>query len=311
MTRVARLGAVDGAPRANHRQARRRLGHLRTVAKPAQRQQAGRNRRQGQQDIGQHRAELDRSARRVPSVRDDELRLVYQPIVDLSTGRVSGLEALVRWYHPMRGSIRPSEFIPVAEQSDLIVDLGTWVLRRAMLDAAGWPRGTGTPTTVSVNVSPRQLTLPGFPELVEELLQETGLPGSRLCLELTETALVGDVVPVVTALRALRDLDVRLAIDDFGTGHASLSYLTQFPVDTVKVDQSFVAGVATDAGSAAIVRAITAMCGELGIRVLAEGIETRAERDFLARAGIDLMQGYFFCKPVFQGLGQVAEDAWR
>ncbi len=240
--------------------------------------------------------ELETDLRR--AVRDDELRLVYQPVVDLSTGRVSGLEALVRWYHPLRGSIRPSEFVPVAEQSDLIVELGTWVLRRAMTDAAGWPRGLGAPTTVSVNVSPRQLTLPGFPELVQDLLRETGLAGSQLCLELTETALVGDIAPVVTALRALRDLDVRLAIDDFGTGHASLSYLTQFPVDTVKIDQSFVAGVATDAGSAAIVGGVVAMAHAFGLRVVAEGAETADQLAQLRRLGCESAQGYVLASPM-------------
>ncbi|MBK5305726.1 MAG: EAL domain-containing protein [Frankiaceae bacterium] len=240
--------------------------------------------------------ELETDLRR--AVRENGLRLVYQPIVDLTTGRVSGLEALLRWYHPERGSIRPSEFVPVAEQSDLIVELGTWVLRRAMIDAAGWPRGLGAPTTVSVNVSPRQLTMSGFPELVEALLVETGLPGNRLCLELTETALVGDVAPVVTALRALRDLDIRLAIDDFGTGHASLSYLTQFPVDTVKVDQSFVAGVATDAGSAAIVGGVVAMAHAFGLRVVAEGAETPEQLAALRRLGCESAQGYVLASPM-------------
>jgi diguanylate cyclase (GGDEF)-like protein/PAS domain S-box-containing protein len=240
--------------------------------------------------------ELETDLRR--AVREDGLRLVYQPVVELSTGRVSGLEALVRWYHPERGSIRPSEFVPVAEQSDLIVELGTWVLRRAMTDAAGWPRGSGAPTTVAVNVSPRQLTMAGFPDLVRDLLIETGLPGSRLCLELTETALVGDVVPVVTALRAMRDMDVRLAIDDFGTGHASLSYLTQFPVDTVKVDQSFVAGVATDAGSAAIVGGVVAMAHAFGLRVVAEGAETPEQLAQLRRLGCEAAQGYVLASPM-------------
>ncbi|GAC1441013.1 MAG: hypothetical protein NVSMB55_07720 [Mycobacteriales bacterium] len=240
--------------------------------------------------------ELETDLRR--AVRENRLRLVYQPVVDLSTGRVSGLEALVRWYHPGRGSVRPSEFIPVAEQSDLIVELGTWVLRRAMLDAASWPRASGADTTVAVNVSPRQLTMPGFPDQVQALLTETGLPASRLCLELTETALVGDVVPVVTALRALRDLDVRLAIDDFGTGHASLSYLTQFPVDTVKVDQSFVAGVATDAGSAAIVGGVVAMAHAFGLRVVAEGAETSEQLAQLRRLGCEAAQGYVLASPM-------------
>jgi diguanylate cyclase (GGDEF)-like protein/PAS domain S-box-containing protein len=240
--------------------------------------------------------ELETELRR--AVRDNGLRLVYQPVVDLATGRVSGFEALVRWYHPQRGSIRPSEFVAVAEESELIVELGTWVLRRALTDAASWPRGGTVPTTVAVNVSPRQLMTPGFPELVQALLAETGLPGDQLCLELTETALVGDVVPVVAALRALRDLDVRLAIDDFGTGHASLSYLTQFPVDTVKVDQSFVAGVATDAGSAAIVGGVVAMAHAFGLRVVAEGAETPEQLAQLRRLGCEAAQGFILASPM-------------
>ena len=240
--------------------------------------------------------ELEVDLRR--AVRDDELRLVYQPVVDLTTGRVSSLEALTRWYHPTRGTVRPSEFVALAEQSDLIIELGTWVLRRAMTDAATWPVGNGPAAGVAVNVSPRQLTFPGFPELIRSLLAETGLAPSRLCLEVTETALIGDVGPVVTALRALRDLEVRLAIDDFGTGHASLSYLTQFPVDTVKVDQSFVAGVATDAGSAAIVGGVVAMAHAYGLRVVAEGAETADQLAALRRLGCESAQGYVLASPM-------------
>ena len=241
--------------------------------------------------------ELEVDLRR--AVQDGTLRLVYQPVVDLPTGRVSSLEALVRWYHPVRGTIPPAEFVRVAEQSDLIVELGTWVLRRAMADAASWPvDASGNGAVVAVNVSPRQLTTAGFPDLVRALLAETGLPGRRLCLELTETALIGDIAPVVAALRALRELDVRLAIDDFGTGHASLSYLTQFPVDTVKIDQSFVSGVATDAGSAAIVGGVVAMAHAFGLRVVAEGAETAEQLAALRRLGCESAQGYVLASPM-------------
>jgi EAL domain-containing protein (putative c-di-GMP-specific phosphodiesterase class I) len=241
-----------------------------------------------------HELELDLRQ----AVRERTLRLVYQPVVDLTTGEVSSLEALTRWYHPTRGTIRPSEFVAVAEQSDLIIELGTWVLRQAMTDAMSWPSGRRPAAGVAVNVSPRQLTAPGFPDLVRSLLLETGLPGSRLCLEVTETALIGDVGPVVSALRAVRELDVRLAIDDFGTGHASLSYLTQFPVDTVKVDQSFVSGVATDAGSAAIVGGVVAMAHAFGLRVVAEGAETPEQLAALRRLGCESAQGYVLASPM-------------
>ena len=240
--------------------------------------------------------ELEMDLRR--AVADGQLRLVYQPVVDLSTGRVSSLEALTRWYHPTHGTIRPVEFIAIAEQSDLIVELGTWVLRRAMTDAASWPVGYGPAAGVAVNVSARQLMAPGFADLVQGLLQETGLAANRLCLEITETALIGEIGPVVAALRALRELDVSLAIDDFGTGHASLSYLTQFPVDTVKVDQSFVAGVATDAGSAAIVGGVVAMAHAYGLKVVAEGAETAEQLAALRRLGCESAQGYVLASPM-------------
>ena len=246
------------------------------------------------QAVRTHALELD--LRR--AVAGGELRLVYQPVVDLSTGRVSSLEALARWYHPKHGTIRPAEFVAIAEQSDLIIELGTWVLRRAMTDAVSWPVGSGPAAGIAVNVSPRQLMAPGFADLVRDLLAETGLPGNRLCLEVTETALIGEIAPVVAALRALRELNVSLAIDDFGTGHASLSYLTQFPVDTVKVDQSFVAGVATDAGSAAIVGGVVAMAHAYGLKVVAEGAETAEQLAALRRLGCECAQGYVLASPM-------------
>ena len=237
-------------------------------------------------EVGLHRA-----------LQEDELTLVYQPVVDLATGQVSSLEALARWTHPVWGEVGPAEFIPVAEQSELIVSVGTWVLRRALRDAATWPVVKGAAAGVAVNVSPRQLE-GDFPTLVRELLTETGVSGERLCLEITETALIGDVGPVVAVLRSLRELGVRLAIDDFGTGHASLSYLTQFPVDTVKIDRSFVAGVATEAGSAAIVGGVVAMAHAFGLRVVAEGAETAEQLSQLRRLGCEFAQGFVLSRPL-------------
>jgi diguanylate cyclase (GGDEF)-like protein/PAS domain S-box-containing protein len=242
-----------------------------------------------------HELEVDlRSA-----VRNDELTVVYQPVVDLGLGRVTGCEALVRWHHADRGTVRPQDFIAVAEQSDLILELGDWVLRRALRDAATWehPAGMAAPT-VSVNMSVRQLTSPGFAARVARLLADAGVPPAQLCLEITETALVGDVVTVVEALESLRDVGVRLAIDDFGTGHASLTYLARFPVDQVKVDQSFVAGLGSDAGSAAIVGGVIGMAHTFDLRVVAEGVEQESQVAMLRDLGADAIQGFFMARPV-------------
>jgi diguanylate cyclase (GGDEF)-like protein/PAS domain S-box-containing protein len=242
-----------------------------------------------------HELEVDlRSA-----VRNDQLTVVYQPVVDLSMGRVTGCEALVRWHHPERGTVRPPDFIAVAEQSDLILELGDWVLRRALRDAASWQYPPdGHPPTVAVNMSVRQLTSPGFASRVSHLLADEGFAPARLCLEITETALVGDVLTVIEALESLRDVGVRLAIDDFGTGHASLTYLAQFPVDQVKVDQSFVAGLGSDAGSAAIVGGVIGMAHTFDLRVVAEGVEQESQVAMLRDLGADAVQGFFMARPV-------------
>jgi diguanylate cyclase (GGDEF)-like protein/PAS domain S-box-containing protein len=233
------------------------------------------------------------------AVRNDQLSMVYQPVVDLALGRVTGCEALVRWEHPVRGSVPPHDFIPVAEQSDLILELGDWVLRRALQDASTWtyPDGGAAPS-VAVNVSLRQLTSEGLSTRVAALLAETGVDPGRLYLEVTETALGGDTFAVIEALESLRDVGVRLSIDDFGTGHASLTYLARFPVDQVKVDQSFVAGLGIDAGSAAIVGGVIAMAHTFDLRVVAEGVETESQLGMLAELGADAVQGFFTAHPV-------------
>jgi diguanylate cyclase (GGDEF)-like protein/PAS domain S-box-containing protein len=233
------------------------------------------------------------------AVRSDQLSLVYQPVVDLQRGKVTGCEALVRWVHPERGTVSPLDFVAVAEQSDLILELGEWVLRRALRDAAQWhfPTG-GTPPTVAVNMSLRQLTSPGFSARVAQLLHEASFAPERLCLEITETALAGDVLAVIEALESLRDVGVKLSIDDFGTGHASLTYLARFPVDVVKVDQSFVAGLGSDAGSAAIVGGVVAMSHTFDLRVVAEGVETEEQLALLKELGADMVQGYLMSRPV-------------
>jgi len=250
--------------------------------------------------VREHELEVDLRA----AVRTDRLSLVYQPVVDLSFGRVVGCEALVRWEHPERGTVQPLDFIGVAEQSDLIVELGEWVLRRALRDAAAWPapRGASRPPTVSVNVSLRQLNSVGFAGRVAALIEESGVEPERLCLEVTETALAGDVEPVIETLEALRDLGVQLSIDDFGTGHASLTYLARFPVDQVKVDQSFVSGLGADAGSGAIVGGVIAMAHTFDLRVVAEGVETAGQLALLRELGADAVQGYLVARPAHSDL---------
>jgi diguanylate cyclase (GGDEF)-like protein/PAS domain S-box-containing protein len=235
------------------------------------------------------------------AVRARELTVVYQPVISLLQGRVLGCEALVRWKHPERGQVPPQEFIAVAEQSDLVLEVGELVLRQSLHDVASWPALVGSPApTVAVNVSLRQLLSAGFADRVRSLVEESGVEPSRLTLEVTETALAGDVEAVIAVLEALRAVGVRLSIDDFGTGHASLTYLARFPVDQVKVDQSFVAGLGIDAGSAAIVGGVVAMAHTFDLRVVAEGVETEDQLAALQEMGCDAVQGYLLSMPLAQ-----------
>ncbi|HVF20443.1 MAG TPA: EAL domain-containing protein [Mycobacteriales bacterium] len=230
----------------------------------------------------------------------DELELHFQPTVDLRTHEIGSMEALLRWHHPRRGDVSPAEFIPVAEETDLIIDIGTWVLRAAMERSVEWARvfPRGKAPTMCVNVSRRQLAQVGFVGLVARLLEETGADPRGICLEVTETALAGGVEPLVDALEALRRLGVRLAIDDFGTGHASLTYLSRFRVDMLKIDRSFVMGLPGDRGSDSIVGSVTAMGHAFGLQVVAEGVETDEQLARLLELGCDVAQGYLFSRPL-------------
>lgn len=232
------------------------------------------------------------------AVRRGEISVVYQPVYDVVVGRITGCEALARWQHPRRGVVSPSLFIAVAEQSDLILELGEYILLTALAEAKTWPAQPGSQAPiVSVNVSLRQLIAPSFVEQVQRALTDAELPPGRLCLEVTETVLAGDVQPVIDVLSALRDLGVHLSIDDFGTGHASLTYLAQFPVDQVKIDQSFVAGLGVDAGSAAIVGGVVGMAHTFDMRVVAEGVETPAQLAALRDMHCDAVQGFMLSVP--------------
>jgi len=228
-----------------------------------------------------------------------EFRVVYQPEVDLRSGHIVAVEALVRWHHPERGLVPPAEFIPLAEQTGLITGIGHWVLTSAIKQAAEWStaRWNGTGLLVWVNLSARQLSDENLVDEVAAALREHGVAPHQLGLEITETALLQDAEGAVAALGALRSLGVRLAIDDFGTGYSSLSYLKRLPVDAVKVDRSFVDGLALDGDDSAIVAAVTGMARALRLTTIAEGVESIGQLFALRRLGCDLAQGFFFTTP--------------
>ncbi len=222
-----------------------------------------------------------------------ELQVFYQPLVALSTGEISAFEALARWRHPTRGDVPPSVFIPIAEETDLICKVGAYVLERACADAARWP----APIKIAVNLSPRQFRSGGLLGAVQTALRQSGLPASRLELEITEAMLLERTELVQSTLHALRALGVRISMDDFGTGYSSLSYLRSFPFDKIKIDRSFVQEMATSADAAAIVRTIVNLGASLGIQVTAEGIETAEAAQLLAAQGCTEGQGFFFSQP--------------
>jgi diguanylate cyclase (GGDEF)-like protein/PAS domain S-box-containing protein len=223
----------------------------------------------------------------------NELRAVYQPQKDIATGAVVGFEALLRWTHGTRGEISPGEFIPIAEDSGTILAIGEWVLRTACREAATWTQ----PLTIAVNVSAVQIHNANFAHVVHEILFETGLPPARLELEITETALVRDLHRALATLRRIKMLGVRIAMDDFGTGYSSLSNLRAFPFDKIKIDGSFIKSVNVNEQAAAIVRSVLGLGRALRLPVLAEGVETRAEFDFLETEQCDEVQGYLLGKP--------------
>ncbi|GGK22418.1 hypothetical protein GCM10010124_13640 [Pilimelia terevasa] len=230
-----------------------------------------------------------------------QLHLVYQPIVTLPEGQITGVEALIRWQHPQRGLIPPSEFIPVAERTGLIVPLGRWIMREAAAQAAAWADDPATASiTMSVNVSARQLREPGFPEELAAVLHETGLEPSRFTVEVTETA-VFDSDAALTALRGIHRLGARVALDDFGTGHSSLGLLRTCPVDILKVDKSFVDGVTGTAEQAAIAISLIQITSTLRLAAVAEGVETAEQAEVLHRLGYRLAQGFYFSRPASPG----------
>jgi EAL domain-containing protein (putative c-di-GMP-specific phosphodiesterase class I) len=228
----------------------------------------------------------------------EQLSLLYQPQINLENGEVCGVEALLRWQHPELGSISPTEFIPLAEESGLIHPISEWVLRTACAQNSAWHGQGHTSLRMAVNLSALQFSKPGLAQGVHDALEDSGLAPKWLELELTETIALHDIEEAITTLRTLKDMGVRIAIDDFGTGYSSLSYLKRFPIHGIKIDRSFISGIASSSGDAAITRAVIAMAQNLGVRVVAEGVESEKQLAFLRTYGCHEVQGYYFSPPL-------------
>ena len=240
----------------------------------------------------------------------EELQLFYQPLIDLKSGEVAGFEALARWTHEDRGEISPTEFIPVAEESGLILQLGRWAMDKATSTLAGWDQAAGetVPFYVAVNLSAIQVARDNVAEVVEDALKSSGLSGDRLTLELTESSVVQDPARATRVFDALKALDTTVAMDDFGTGYSSLAYLQRLPIDVLKIDRSFVSAMMVDPDSVAIVRAVLSLAEALGMSTTAEGIETVELATTLAALGCSSGQGFYFSKPIEP---EAALDYWR
>lgn len=241
---------------------------------------------------------LDLSGKLRHALDRGEFLLHYQPQVELKTGTVVGVEALVRWKHPELGVVSPARFIPVAEETGLIVPIGEWILRTACAQNRKWQDAGLPPITVAVNLSARQFNEKDLVRMVARILGETQLEPRYLELEITESVVMDNPAEVIITLNALRDMGVQLSIDDFGTGYSSLNYLKRFPVNRLKIDQSFVRDITTDADDAAIARAVITLGHSLNLKVIAEGVETREQLTFLRLSACDEKQGYYFSKPL-------------
>ncbi|MFV3129296.1 EAL domain-containing protein [Niveispirillum sp. KHB5.9] len=232
------------------------------------------------------------------ALKQGQFELYYQPIVDAATREVVAFEALVRWNHPSRGIVIPAAFIPTAEETGLIVPIGTWVMREAALQTAEWTRRAGRPVWVSVNISAAQLSEPGFLDNVQEVIRESGVDPTLLKLEVTESTIIGDPAHAAEILSGLRGLGIRLCMDDFGTGYSNLSYLQTLPFDFLKVDRAFVSSMIDRFESRTILRTMLALAQQLALEVVAEGVETDEQADELSRLGCGFLQGYLYGRPM-------------
>ncbi len=242
------------------------------------------------------RLDMEGNLRR--ALERDELQVYYQPLVDLRSGNIVGAEALVRWQHPRIGMIQPGEFVPLAEDTGLIIPLGQLVLRQVCTDILDWQTAGLPPVKISINLSARQFRQDDLSATIRNVLDETGVDGGRLAFELTESMVMHDVENTLVTLRELKKLGATISLDDFGTGYSSLSYLKRFPIDTLKIDRSFVRDIHQDKDDAAIAHAVIAMAHKLGIKVIAEGVETRDQLKLLSEFSCDEIQGYLFSRPV-------------
>jgi EAL domain-containing protein (putative c-di-GMP-specific phosphodiesterase class I) len=298
----AGLGVADAAGTRDPVEVLRRAD----VAMYAAKASGGRYRRYGVELDDQAGEEARLGAEIRAGLDDGQFRLVYQPIVNLPDGSVKYVESLVRWQHPRRGFVSPADFVPLAEQNGLIVELGEWILRTACAQFVRWRSAPGGPERISVNVSARQLAEPGFAAVVADVLQRTGMDPDHLIVEVTETAVFGGGV-AVQAVIDIHALGVRIALDDFGTGHSSLGLLQTVPVDVLKVDKSFVDNLTMAGRHAVIATALIQVSNGLGLTAVAEGVETAEQAAELYRLGYQLAQGYHFGRPVaepdFAGAG--------
>jgi EAL domain-containing protein (putative c-di-GMP-specific phosphodiesterase class I) len=253
-------------------------------------------------ESGMHQRVLDRlelTGELQRALEHEEFELDYQPIVELQTGHIVGAEALVRWAHPDRGRLAPGHFIALTEETGLIVPLGTWILRTACAQGAAWHRELPDRSVyMTVNVSTRQLQDPEFPAIVAAALTESGLPGSKLVLEITESLLPEDGREMVVALASLKRLGVRVAVDDFGSGYSALSRLQAYPVDILKIDRSFIDGLARDPSKGQLVQGIVNLGQSLHLEIVAEGIEEHEQAEQLRQMRSPLGQGFLFSRPI-------------
>jgi diguanylate cyclase (GGDEF)-like protein len=242
------------------------------------------------------RLALEAALRR--ALERDQFSLNYQPKVDVASGQITGVEALLRWMHPDLGMVSPTQFIPLAEEIGIIVPIGRWVLRQACAQNMAWQRRGLSPVSMAVNLSPRQFADKQLLQDIDEALAASGMPATLLQLEVTESMVMHNVSRAIKVLDAIQSRSIRLAIDDFGTGYSSMSLMKQFPIDTIKIDRSFVRDLPDDSEDQAIAQAIIRMGKALGMTIVAEGVETAEQHAFLRHHGCDEMQGYLFSKPL-------------